>query len=78
MMKKRDEHKVAVDARKHFFRERKSYNIKCNTMYLTEKGDFLRKMITKHELNVVKSGVNIIPARNVKMRGIVKVHVERI
>ena len=47
-------------------------------MYLTEKGDFLRKMITKHELNVVKSGVNIIPARNVKMRGIVKVHVERI
>ena len=29
---------------------------------------FLRKIITKHEQNVVKSGWNIIPAGGVKMR----------
>ena len=46
----------------------------CNTMCLTcKKGFFSRDIITKHEQNVVKSGLNIIPAWDVKMRGIVKV-----
>ena len=34
---------------------------------------FARQIIAKHEKNVVKSGLNIIPARNVKMSWIVKV-----
>ena len=29
---------------------------------------FFRKMITKHEQNIVKGGLNIIPAGDVKMR----------
>ena len=35
-----------------------------------------RRMITKHEQNVLKSGLNIITARNVKMRWIAKVMLE--
>ena len=81
MMKKRDEHKVAVDARKHFFRERKSYNIKCNTMYLTEKDEGNSKgacgenIVMKHKHHVlkreqiaVKRDCNIIPSKEEKMK----------
>ena len=42
-MEKSYEYEVVVNARKHFFRERKSYNIKCNTMYLTWKRGFFEK-----------------------------------
>ena len=57
-----------------FFQERNSHNIKCHTMCFTwKKWLFSRKMITKHGQTVVNSGLNIIPAGDVKMRWIVKV-----
>ena len=68
MMKKRDEHKVAADERNIFLRKKSiQHQVQYHVLNM-KKVIFLRKKATKHEQNVVKSGVNIIPARNVKMR----------
>ena len=67
-IEKRDEHKVAVDARKHFLRKKFMKHLVLQYVFKTTKVIFLRKIITKHEQNAVKSGLNIIPAGGVKMR----------
>ena len=47
-LEKSDEQELAVDARKHFFRERNSRNILCNTMCLTWKKWFFSRKIIKN------------------------------
>ena len=55
-----------------FFAKKKF--IKCYTMCLIwKKVIFSRKIISKHEQNVLKSGLHIIIVRNVKMKWIVRV-----
>ena len=61
---------VAVDVRIFFSRKRNLLNIKSNTMWFFEKYD---KRNILREQNVNKSGLNIIPARDVKMRWIKKI-----
>ena len=62
---KSDEHEV--DATKHFVRERNSQNIFWCNMCLMQKKVIFREKNNKNEHNVVESGLDIIPARNVKM-----------
>ena len=68
---KSDEHKVAVDARKKiptkkFMKHQMQYHgINTKKSDLFEKDD---KQNIKHEQNVVRNRLNIIPARDVKMR----------
>ena len=46
--------------RGYFFSEKNSSNTKCNTMCLTwQKKFFWRKIIIKHEQNVLKSSLNV-------------------
>ena len=63
-----NEHKVAVDVRKHFFKKKFIKYLVLHHVLNIKKGIFSRKMITKHEQNAVKCGLNIITARDVKMR----------
>ena len=70
-LSKSDEHKVAEDARKHFFPTKKFIKHQVQYHVLNSKSDLFekdKKQNIKHEQNVVKNGLNIIPARDVKMR----------
>ena len=70
-MEKSDEHEVAVDPTKRFFPRRNliKHQVQYHVPNLQKKVFFPRKMKTKHEQNVVKSGLNtILPAEDVKMR----------
>ena len=66
-----------MDARILFFLKNKCIKHQVQYQLLNMKKVIVsRRMITKHEQNVLKSGLNIITARNVKMRWIAKVMLE--